>query len=70
VEPVGEPLISEHGATIKCRECRVFIGQGHIDEVPISAGEGRGYLCGACFRAELRRRGRCPPAGDSFERGE
>ena len=68
--PTDEPLVSEYGATIRCRDCRVFIGEGHIDKVPIAAGQGRGYLCAACFRAELRRRERCPPAGNSFEQAD
>ena len=48
--------VSEYNATIKCRECEIFIGTGHNDAVPIPALEGGGFLCRACLQAELRRR--------------
>jgi hypothetical protein len=48
--------VSEYNATIKCRECEIFIGTGHFDAVPIPAPDGAGHLCRACLRAEQRRR--------------
>jgi hypothetical protein len=47
--------VSEYNATIKCRECEVFIGTGHYDAVPMAAPDGPGSLCRACFKAALRR---------------
>ena len=32
--------VSEYNATIKCRDCEIFIGAGHEDEFPISAPDG------------------------------
>jgi Zn finger protein HypA/HybF involved in hydrogenase expression len=48
--------ISEFNATIKCRDCEIFIGPGHFDAVPVQALDQDGYLCGACHQAEERRR--------------
>ena len=47
--------VSEFNATIKCRDCEIFIGTGHSDAIPIPAQNGPGYLCRACHQAELRR---------------
>ena len=48
--------ISEYNATMKCRECEIFIGIGHHDATPIPSRESEGFLCRACFQAEARRR--------------
>ena len=47
--------VSEYRATLKCRECEVFIGIGHHDAVPIPSPDGDGVLCRACHRTVLRR---------------
>jgi hypothetical protein len=47
---------SEYNATLKCRECEVFIGVGHFDAQPLLAPDGSGQVCRACYRALLRRR--------------
>jgi hypothetical protein len=48
-------LVSEYEATLKCRECEIFIGIGHVDAIPLEAPDGDGYLCRACHQTETRR---------------
>ena len=47
--------VSEYNATMKCRECDIFIGTGHFDATPLPAPNGRGHLCRACWQSEQRR---------------
>lgn len=47
--------VSEYNATLKCRECEVFIGVGHFDAKPQRSPDGHGYLCRACFGTVIRR---------------
>jgi hypothetical protein len=47
--------VSEYNATIKCRECEIFIGSGHEDELPIPAPDGSGVLCHSCLVSWQRR---------------
>jgi hypothetical protein len=47
--------VSEFNATLKCRECEVFIGTGHEDQAPIPAPEGTGYFCRSCLESWNRR---------------
>ena len=47
--------VSEYNATIKCRECEIFIGIGHVDAIPLSAPDDDGYLCRSCYQSEIRR---------------
>jgi hypothetical protein len=47
--------VSEYNATIKCRDCEIFIGAGHEDEFPIPAPDGPGVLCRSCLIAWQRR---------------
>lgn len=47
--------VSEYKATLKCRECEVFIGIGHYDAQPLAAPDGEGSLCRACYGTMLRR---------------
>jgi hypothetical protein len=48
--------VSEYNATLKCRDCEVFIGTGHHDAIPIPASDGYGYFCRACYQSDQRRR--------------
>ncbi len=52
--------ISEFNATLKCRECEVFIGTGHEDAEPIPAPDGVGFYCRSCL-ASWNRRNRSTP---------
>jgi hypothetical protein len=47
--------VSEYKATIKCRDCEIFIGAGHEDEFPIPAPDGSGVLCRSCLSSWQRR---------------
>jgi hypothetical protein len=47
--------VSFANATLKCRECEIFIGAGHTDSVPMVAPDGRGPLCHACWNSWQRR---------------
>jgi hypothetical protein len=42
-------------STVKCRECAIFIGDGHEDQVPLPAPDGLGYLCRSCWQSASRR---------------
>jgi hypothetical protein len=48
-------MVSQFQATIKCRDCEVFIGRGHEDTVPLPAPDGVGYMCRACWQSHRRR---------------
>jgi hypothetical protein len=48
--------VSEYNATLKCRECEVFIGTGHSDALPMRSPDGYDALCRACYQAALRKR--------------
>ena len=48
-------MVSQFRATIKCRECEIFIGVGHEDRVPLPAPDGMGYMCRACWQSHRRR---------------
>jgi len=50
-------MVSHFQATVKCRECAIFIGAGHEEQVPLPSPDGLGYLCRSCWQA-VRRRGR------------
>jgi len=50
-------MVSQFQATVKCRDCEIFMGSGHEDAVPLPAPDGLGYLCRACWQS-LRRRTR------------
>lgn len=47
--------VSEYNATLKCRECEIFIGIGHVDAIPLKSPDGDGHLCRACYQSETRR---------------
>jgi hypothetical protein len=47
--------VSEYNATLKCRDCEIFIGAGHEDEFPIPAPDGPGILCRSCLVTWQRR---------------
>jgi hypothetical protein len=47
--------VSEYNATLKCRECEVFIGIGHFDAQPLRAPDQRGHVCRACYGTLQRR---------------
>jgi len=49
-------LVSHFHATLRCRECEIFIGTGHVERVPLPAPDGTGYLCRSCWRSDRRRR--------------
>lgn len=48
-------VVSQFKATIKCRDCEIFIGLGHEDGVPLPAPDGVGYMCRACWQSFRRR---------------
>lgn len=48
-------LVSQFQATIKCRDCEIFIGPGHEDTVPLPTPDGMGYLCRPCWQSYRRR---------------
>lgn len=48
-------MVSQYQATIKCRDCEIFIGAGHEDRVPLPSPDGIGYLCRPCWRSFRRR---------------
>ena len=52
----NHPLVVSHfKATIKCRDCEIFIGPGHADGVPLPAPDGVGYVCRSCWQSFQRR---------------
>jgi hypothetical protein len=59
-----EPLarVSELGATVRCRACTIFIGEGHLERVPLTAPGESGVYCGACVVRILRRDHQARPA--------
>jgi len=48
-------MVSLYQATVKCRECEIFIGNGHEDRVPLPSPDGLGYLCRSCWQSFRRR---------------
>ena len=48
-------MVSQFRATIKCRDCEIFIGAGHEDRVPLPAPDGMGYMCCSCWQSHRRR---------------
>lgn len=50
-------MVSQFQATVKCRECEIFIGSGHEERVPLPSPDGLGYLCRSCWQS-MRRRSR------------
>jgi len=48
-------LVSYFQATVKCRECGIFIGTSREDQVPLPSPDGLGYLCRSCWQSVRRR---------------
>jgi hypothetical protein len=48
-------MVSQYQATVKCRDCEIFIGVGHEDNVPLPAPDGLGYMCRPCWQSFRRR---------------
>jgi hypothetical protein len=60
---------------VRCRECTILIGPGHLEREPFPAPHGRGVVCGACLESLERRAQRHPaprrapqPLGASAQR--
>jgi hypothetical protein len=49
-------MVSPFHSTVKCRECEIFIGTGHVESVPLPSPDGTGYLCRSCWLTVGRRR--------------
>ena len=48
-------MVSGFHATVKCRECEIFIGIGHVERVPLPSPDGTGSLCWSCWHSVRRR---------------
>jgi len=53
--PKHPQMVSQFHATLKCRECEIFIGTGHVEPVPLPSPDGDGYLCCSCWHSARRR---------------
>jgi hypothetical protein len=46
---------------VRCQECTILIGPGHLELEPLLHPKGHGVVCGACLES-LERRARRHPA--------
>jgi hypothetical protein len=46
---------------VRCQECTILIGTGHIEREPFLHPRGQGAVCGACLESLERRARRRPP---------
>jgi hypothetical protein len=51
----GSRVVSDFGATIRCADCGIFIGQGHADATPHGGERHPEPLCQACCRSAQRK---------------
>ena len=60
--------VSDFGATTRCADCSIFIGEGHVEEAPYEDAGDQRLLCRACWEATQRRATRPPPDPPAQER--